>query len=215
MSEVRKVNLTNEIELLKNSPVKKTVDARMKEFERVGRSSSETIFSELCFCILTANFNAERTIKIQQEMKQEFAASTQEMLARRLKQLGHRFPNARAKYIFEARKFAKGLKKKIHSFENERIAREWLVENVNGLGFKEASHFLRNIGFKNVAIIDFHILDLLARSRKMKKLKGKILNKKNYLRIEELLEEIGEKCGLSLAELDLYLWFLETGKVLK
>jgi len=43
----------------------------------------------------------------------------------------------------------------------------------------------------------------------------KILNKKTYLKIEEKLRTIADKLKLTLAEFDLYLWYLETGKVLK
>ena len=90
--------------------------------------------------------------------------------------------------------------------------REWLVKNVKGLGMKEASHFLRNIGFKDLAIIDFHIVDILVENKIINKPKN--LNKE-YIKIEEKLRGIAKKVKLSLAELDLYLWYMETGKVLK
>ena len=86
-------------------------------------------------------------------------------------------------------------------------------KKIKGVGYKEASHFLRNIGYKNYAIVDFHIVDLLAKHNLIKKLKKMTKNK--YLEIEELLKDIAERLGLNLAELDLYLWFLETGKILK
>jgi N-glycosylase/DNA lyase len=41
------------------------------------------------------------------------------------------------------------------------------------------------------------------------------MTKKRYLEIEAVLKKIAEKLDMSLAELDLYLWYLETGKVLK
>ena len=84
---------------------------------------------------------------------------------------------------------------------------------MKGLGYKEASHFLRNIGFDDFAIIDFHIIDILSRYNLIEK--PKALTKKRYLKIENLLKEIAKKSNLSLAELDLYLWYMETGKVLK
>ena len=96
---------------------------------------------------------------------------------------------------------------------NELELREWLVENIKGLGWKEASHFLRNIGYKNVAIIDFHIIDILERNNLVKR--TKVLNKKSYFEIEKVLRRVGDKVKLNLAELDLYLWYMETGKVLK
>jgi N-glycosylase/DNA lyase len=36
-----------------------------------------------------------------------------------------------------------------------------------------------------------------------------------YLEIENFLMKIAKKLNLSLAELDLYLWYIETGKILK
>ncbi|MCS7106383.1 MAG: N-glycosylase, partial [Candidatus Aenigmarchaeota archaeon] len=122
------------------------------------------------------------------------------------------FPKTRANYIVEVRKFKDELKNIFGKLSEEEL-REWLVKNVKGLGYKEASHFLRNIGYKNFAIIDFHILDLLERFGLIKKPKS--LSRKKYLEIENLLKKIAEKAKLSLAELDLYLWYLETKKVLK
>jgi len=91
--------------------------------------------------------------------------------------------------------------------------REWIVRNVKGLGYKEASHFLRNIGFTQYAIIDFHIIDLLLKYKLIEK--PKTLSKTKYLEIEELLRQIAKKLNLNLAELDLYMWYMETGKILK
>ena len=193
--------LIDSVERLKNSSVKKLVDTRANEFRNFDKNN---LFSELCFCLMTANFNAKRAIAIQNEIGKGFLNLSEEELARSLQELGHRFPNARARYIAEARKHADLLDGK---------SREWLVENVKGLGYKEASHFLRNIGHGNCAIIDFHIVDLLVREKLMEK--PKTLTKKKYLEVETLLGEIASKLNLDLAELDLYLWYLETGTVLK
>jgi len=204
--------LIRTLEKLKKSEVKELVDTRIKEFEEMRKKSSEEIFKELCFCILTANFNAEKSIKIQKEIGDGFLFLDKKELEKKLKELGHRFPETRASYIVEARKFKDSLKNVLESLKEEEI-REWLVRNIKGLGYKEASHFLRNIGYKNFAIIDFHILDLLEKFGLIKK--PKTMTRKRYIEIESLLREIARKAGLNLAELDLYLWFLETRKVLK
>ena len=91
--------------------------------------------------------------------------------------------------------------------------REWVVKNIKGLGYKEASHFLRNIGYKNYAIIDFHIVDVLAKYNLIEK--PKTMTKKKYFEMEQLLKTIGNRLHLNMAELDLYLWYLETGKPLQ
>ena len=100
----------------------------------------------------------------------------------------------------------------INNISNKSL-REWLVKNIKGLGYKEASHFLRNIGFDDYAIIDFHIVDLLVKYNIIQKPKS--LTKQKYLEIEEKLRKIAKKTNLTLAELDLYLWYMETGKILK
>ncbi|MFX0023913.1 MAG: N-glycosylase, partial [Candidatus Hermodarchaeota archaeon] len=90
---------------------------------------------------------------------------------------------------------------------------DWLVKNVKGIGYKEASHFLRNIGYTEYAIVDFHIVDLLVKHNFIEK--PKTMTKSKYLEIEKILKSIGSELELNMAELDLYLWYLETGKILK
>ena len=84
---------------------------------------------------------------------------------------------------------------------------------MKGLGWKEASHFLRNIGFRDYAIVDYHIADVLERHGMIKKPKS--MTKAAYLGIEGVLRAFARRMEMSLAELDLYLWYLETGEVLK
>ena len=198
-----------QVNKLKRSKLKDMVDERILEFSQT-RLAAE-LFKELCFCILTANYNAEKCIIIQAKIGNGFLILSENALARKLKELGYRFPNVRAKYIVEARKHNKELKR-ILDYDDQML-REWLVKNIKGLGYKESSHFLRNIGKKNFAIIDFHILDLLSAKGLIQK--PKTLNKKTYLQTEELLKKLAKKLRLSLDELDLYLWYCETGKVLK
>ncbi len=207
--------IIKEINSLRDTGVGKLVKNRIKEFEKIGKSSEERIFSELCFCILTANFNAERAIRIQEEIGSAFLSLGKRELAKKLKKLGHRYPNTRAEYIVDARKKLNELMKVLNEKNTDEFEkREWIVKNIKGLGYKEASHFLRNIGYKNLAIIDFHILDLLWKNGFIEE-KPKSLTKNKYLEIERILKTIAEKIDITLAELDLYLWYIETGKVLK
>lgn len=213
MSSSRLDELLSKVRELKRSRVRELVDARMREFRRNGRKPSRELFKELCFCILTANFSAERSIRMQEEIEDGFLTLSEGELARELRRLGHRYPESRARYIVEARWIADKLKDIIESFGSQLELRDWLAKSIKGLGYKEASHFLRNIGFTDLAIIDFHILDLLASYGVVEK--PRTLTRKRYLEIEEKLREIARSLGLTLAELDLYLWYLETGKVLK
>mgnify|MGYP001596399044 FL=1 len=93
--------------------------------------------------------------------------------------------------------------------------REWLAENVKGIGYKEASHFLRNIGFgKNLAILDVHILKNLKNHGVIKKI-PKSLTKREYLNIENKLREFCKKINIPMDELDLLFWSKETGFIFK
>jgi len=206
--------LISDINQLKESYVANIIRNKIREFESLRTSSPNNIFKELCFCILTANYNAKKAIKIQKAVNEQFLYLDEKSLALKLKLLGYRYPNTRAKYIVDARKHIEEIIKLINSGTNEHQIRKYLVSNVKGLGYKEASHFLRNIGFKNLAIIDFHILNLLHKYEIIDK-KFKYTTSRKYLEIEETLRNIANKCSLTLAELDLYLWYLETGKILK
>ena len=199
--------------LLMEDEVRRIVEARIKEFESLRSSSREDLFKELCFCILAANFSAERSLRIIEEIGDDLLKLSEEELAETLRRLGHRFPSSRARYIVQARRSLDELVKILETIDDEFMVREWLVRNVKGVGYKEASHFLRNIGFKNLSIIDFHIIDLLARYGLIKRPRS--MTRKRYLEIEGLLRRISEELGISLAELDLYLWYMETGRILK
>ena len=154
--------LLEAVKNLRKSGTKEVIEKRVREFEELGRRPSPELFRELSFCLLTANSSAERCMRIQNEVGEGFLNLPGEQLEAMLRKHGHRFPSARAGYILEARKNSP-LKGIISSMGSGQEARGWLVRNVKGLGYKEASHFLRNIGFKNLAIIDFHIIDLLER----------------------------------------------------
>ncbi len=206
-----KDDLLNSIDNLKNSEIKDVINSRIKEFSQIKKSSINDIFSELCFCIMTANCGAEQCIRIHEKINDGFNYLSQEQLTQKFKEFGYRFPNIRAKYITEATDFKDELENIIRSQETN--IRDWLVKNIKGLGYKEASHFLRNIGYKNYAIVDFHIVDLLVKYNLIKK--PKTMTKRKYLEIERILQDLGSEVSLNLAELDLYLWYMETGKVLK
>jgi N-glycosylase/DNA lyase len=204
--------LTNKIINLKNSDISKLVDSRIQEFKELDKKSNDELFKELCFCILTANFNAEKSIKIQKEIGESFLKDSKDVLAQKLSGCGHRFPNARASYISESIKCKDSLVDIVKIHDGNAL-RDWIVENVKGLGYKEASHFLRNVGFDDYAIIDFHIVDLLVDYKLIEK--PKTITKRKYMAIENLLRKLARETNLTLAELDLYLWYMETGKILK
>jgi len=205
------VDLVEQIEMLK-SVIGDIVRKRIDEFRDLNRKGNEEWFSEMCFCILTANSSAEMGIKIQRELgAYGFLTLNEEELRQRLKDLGHRFYNVRARYIVEARKYS-NIKDIVQSYE-PFDAREWLVKNIKGIGYKEASHFLRNVGYFDFAILDRHILRVMNDYGLIEMPKS--MSRRKYLEIEDIFKELAAKVKLSAGELDLYIWYMRTGKVLK
>lgn len=201
------------LQTLKTSTIKKRVDARLAEFREIKSEPIHSIFKELCFCIMTANCSAESCIEVQEKIGNGFLTLSGTELTSKFKEYCYRFPNIRSKFIIEAREKMDQLECVMKSADSGKDLREWIVKNIKGIGYKEASHFLRNIGYNEFAIVDFHIVDLLWKHDIVEK--PKRMTKTKYLEIEEILKTIGSKVNLNLAELDLYLWYLETGKILK
>jgi len=198
---------------LKESEVMNVINSRIKEFAAFKEESIQKIFREMCFCIMTANCGAEKCIEIHNRMEDDFLVLDDMQLSEKFKECGYRFPNIRSRYIIEARNYIADLEEKLNQSNRDYSLREWIVKHIKGLGFKEASHFLRNIGYEDYAIIDFHIIDVLVKYNLIEK--PKTLTKKKYIEIESILRKMGEILKVNLAELDLYLWYLETGKILK
>jgi len=209
------MKLIKTLEELRNSEIKHLVEERIKEFEKVNKKSNKEWFSELCFCLLTANTSAELGLRIQKELgyKGFTEFKTEEKLAERLKNVKYRFYNRRAHFIALANNF-KNIKEIISKIKDKNEKREWLVENIKGIGYKESSHFLRNVGHFDYAILDKHILRVLEDNKLIKEI-PKTINKKNYLMFEKILEKLSKKINMSQGEMDLYLWYGKTGKILK
>jgi N-glycosylase/DNA lyase len=107
------------------------------------------------------------------------------------------------------------LRRRLGEYEDSFERREWVVEHVKGLGYKEASHFLRNIGLgANFAILDRHILRSLLTLSVIEHCPMQI-SKTCYLEIEEKMKEFASRVGIPMDHLDLVLWYAETGMVFR
>jgi len=207
-------SLISQIRRLMASHVAEQVETRTRQFKILNSKGNDDWFSELCFCILTANSSARLGISIQEAIGPEaFLRLAEEELATRLRQIGHRFSKRRAHFIVSAREFSH-IKDVVVSIGNEKQARDWLVKNVLGLGYKEASHFLRNVGYDDLAILDRHILRTLCENRIIDEI-PKGLGRCKYLEIESKLRDLSIQLGMPLSKLDLYIWYMKTGTVLK
>ena len=73
---------------------------------------------------------------------------------------------------------------------------------------------MRNIGYRNIAILDRHVLRNLVKHKVIKKT-PKSLTKKNYFEIENKFKKFSKEINIPMDELDLLFWSFETGEVFK
>ena len=202
--------------LMADPNVRSLIEHRVGEFLEMRHRGREDWFRELAFCLLTANSSAESALKALEELGTLIYHGTREEIEEALRRSGYRFPRRRAEYIVEARRHLPRLKPLIEHFKNPKEVRRWLVKSIRGIGWKEASHLLRNLGLLDVAILDRHILRVLNRIGLIDGAEAsKTPQGRRYEELEELLRSMADELGIPLGVLDLYLWYMETGKVLK
>lgn len=205
--------ILDQVQELMDSEVAGIIDSKATEFRNIGKGSAEKLFGELCFCILTANTSAEMGIRTQNLIGIDgFLNHDRTKLRDELKRTKYRFYNLRAGFITEARWIADELPSLVGGKDREH-AREYLVENVKGIGFKEASHFLRNVGVFDFAILDKHIMKMLSSEYGFPLPKS--VSRKNYLENEERVVDLASRVNLEPGIFDLYMWKIATGKIIK
>lgn len=188
---------------------KDEIKKRLDEFSKV---PEKDYFYELCFCILTPQSKAKNGLFVENWLrKKDFLnknVNPKPILRKKI-----RFHNNKTMYLLEAKKKWPEISKHITAEKDAKQLRAWIVKNVKGIGMKEASHFLRNIGKRNIAILDRHILKNLQLLGVIKS--APALTVKNYLEIEKRFEEFSKHTGIQMDELDLLFWSSETGEIIK
>lgn len=160
----------------------------------------EDIFYHACFCILAPQAKFNNNLFIVDKLK-EFDFYNKFIDLNTLSNLckKSRFYNMKAKRLLSLKDNFKLILSIVHS-DNLTVEekRSWLAKNVNGFGLKASSHFLRNLGYSSIAILDTHIFKFI----ECKPPKSS----KEYYNIEKIFISIANKLHLSAAELDLIVW---------
>lgn len=201
--------------------LKLSILQRFQEFRAIWeKGSDEDIFYELVFCLLTPAARAHAawdTVCLLREkgvlLKNDFKEVAD--------LLNHvRFKNTKAVRIIEAaERFLIGnrsaLREALKRFDSGEKRREWLVREIRGLGYKEASHYLRNLGLSDgIAILDRHILNGLAMLGVIDKVPSS-LSPARYLIIEGKMQAYSRSIGIPVEHLDFVLWYMKTKEIFK
>lgn len=204
-----------------HSKRKDEIERRLGEFEAVWASgSNERLWEEMVYCFFTGGCSAKMGLQSVASVRPLLKKGSQPELAKALTGV-HRYPNARSKYITHSRDFLKyhcnfEIKACLQEFDCKFERRDWLVreKGIKGLGYKEASHFLRNIGLRGYGILDKHVLGCLAELKIIDDPKPPT-TRSRYLMVEEKLRKFACETKIDFDEMDLVLWSLKTGEVLK
>jgi N-glycosylase/DNA lyase len=100
------------------------------------------------------------------------------------------------------------LKKVLNISRNEVEARERIFELASGVGYKQASLFLRNIGFSSkLAILDTHVIKYMMIMELLSNFSKKdISNKKKYVEAENTLINYATLRNQLVSRLDIAIW---------
>lgn len=209
------MNLTPE---LKNhyTNFKELIHKRLEEFSKV---SKDIYFYELCYCICTPQSKAENAMKVQNTlMKIDFfntdfnESEISEILLKPDNYI--RFHNEKAKRLIKLKRDWSIISAIISAGIPNIEKRDWLAKGIDGIGYKEAGHFMRNIGFKNIAILDRHILRMLVVCGVFSEIPN-ISTKEKYNFVETEFQNFANKIEISMDELDLLFWSYVNGEILK
>lgn len=202
---------------------KKEIRARLNEFRDIWRNGSdERLWEELVFCIFTAGASARMGFSAVDAVRPLLAQGKQREMTRAIRRAGaHRFPVERPGYIVVTRNYLREhcgmeLRHKLESFRDPMERRDWLAQEkrIKGLGYKESSHFLRNIGIRGHAILDKHVMRCLQDLQIVETAKPPT-TRTRYLEVEANLKLFARDIKIDFDELDLVLWSIKTGEVLK
>jgi N-glycosylase/DNA lyase len=192
---------------------REAIQERLKDFSRVPASQ---YFYELAYCILTPQSSAVNASKVVERLRArnfyDNPFDPEPILFQ--KDFYVRFHKTKARLLLQLREKYPQILRLLSDGKPTAVLREWLVGHVNGFGYKEASHFLRNIGHRDVAILDRHILKNMKRFGIVRTI-PKTLTPEQYLKLERQFHRFADIVGIPLDDLDLLFWSLETGEILK
>lgn len=207
MTEKQKQELLGLYELRKEE-----IQNRLLEFKQAFQKADDRqIFHELSFCILSSGVGPKIAGQCMRAIGEKLVDGEEDELLERIGAI-HKYAENASRYIVFTREYLKKehgflLKSLVSSFEDGVERRDFFAKNpgIKGLGYMQASHFLRNLGFSGYAILDRNNLASLSELGITGETKYP-LTKKRYLETESLMTEAAHELGVSLDEFDLLLW---------
>ena len=196
------------------------IKERLGEFEYARESADDTrILEELCFCILTSAVGPKIGMKSLHAIQDILSNGSEKEMFERLKGV-HKYPE-KASYIVHTVDYLQKdcslkMRELVDSFDSPEERRDFFALNkyIKGLGLTQASHFLRNIGFKGYAVLDRNVVGMLHKLGVIESPKPPT-SKKRYLETETKMQNFAEELGIDIEQLDMLLWSMKRGYIPK
>ena len=197
------------------------IRARLAQFRDIWKTgSNERLWEELAYCIFTAGASARMGLRSIEAVGSLLRNGTREEMTLALTSV-HRYPRARPGYIVTTRDYlhqdcGMRIRDRLESIADPIERRDWLAcePRIKGLRYKESSHFLRNIGLSGYAILDKHVLSSLAELGIIESPRPPS-TRARYLETEHRMKQFALGLRIDFDELDLVLWSMKTGEILK
>jgi N-glycosylase/DNA lyase len=205
-------------------------DIEQKEIMHWRDATEERLLFELVLAILGSQNRYEVALGFAEEIKkqklltnnlsismEELTQKIQTILSSAIEIEGslirYRFPNAKAKYIaYDLMYLQKigGLKSLLAQTEETTSLRAFFVKEIKGIGPKQSSHFLRNVGYTNeVAVLDVHILRYMHIQGIIEDTYMKAIGTlKQYEKIESLLMDFLRYMKYPIGLIDQAIWIV-------
>lgn len=202
--------------------------ARLADFAAIRQ---DQWFYELCYCLLTPQSKAAHASSVIEHLKADaFFEHGGDMVHHlRNKSTYIRFHNVKHSRLQHVRTHWNEIESLLLASTNSsdssiasdartssdaKVVRDALVSAVPGFGMKEASHFLRNIGYRGLAILDRHLLTNLVRCGVYAEVPP-VSSPLHYRSVEAEFLRFAICVKVDPDELDLLFWSAQTGIILK
>lgn len=205
-------------------------DMEQKETMHWQDATEERLLFELILAVLGSQNRYEVALAFSEEIKkqkllrgnlfisiEELTVKIQIILSSALEIEGnlirYRFPNAKAKYIAYDLIYLQeigGLKSLLAQTDEIAQLRAFFVKEIKGVGPKQASHFLRNVGYSNdVAVLDVHILRYMYIQGIIEETYTKAIGTlKQYEKLESLLIDFLKYMKYPIGFVDQAIWIV-------
>lgn len=210
----------------------KSLSEERKTWKTWQKMTEEEIWFNLCVCIFSSNVPYElavsasnhlwqnsfldlnwlgRTIDAKDRVSEELSKPIYLPPKKDGSLRKYRFPHIRSRdVVMSAREIISqniNFKTLLARSDSSKNVRKFLIEHIFGFGLKQATHFLRNIGYCNsLAIIDSHVISFLRCITDPPLGSIQTVSPKKYFELEQILQEIAKNLKIDLSLFDMAIW---------